>query len=384
MRQAAITTTLVASHSNDNETIPTVNTVVPFYPFPRTKNSLQRIGGGKLANCAFIGHFDTWLYRLSRSLAGWAMADLLVASGGGHLAQLYRLANRLPQACQERTWITFDTPQSRSLLAGQDVHYLPYTGSRAYVQTARNALSAHGILRGRRYQRVISTGAAPALSFLPMTLLHRAEPIYIESAARSSGPSLTGRVLGRTPGIRLFTQYERWADHTWRYAGSVFDGFEPAPSRRAPEIRRIVVTLGTIGFEFRRLLERLIEIIPAEVSVLWQVGGTATDRLPIEAVATLSSDQLDHELRGADVVVAHAGIGSALAALDAGRCPVLVPRERAHCEHIDDHQEQIADELNARGLAIHRSVDELTYADLERAAGLAVATRSDVPPLSLY
>jgi UDP-N-acetylglucosamine--N-acetylmuramyl-(pentapeptide) pyrophosphoryl-undecaprenol N-acetylglucosamine transferase len=311
------------------------------------------------------------------------MADLLVASGGGHLAQLHRLVDRLPQPSQERTWITFDTPQSRSLLAGQDVRYLPYTGSRAYLQTARNAWTAHGVLREHRYRRVISTGAAPALSFLPLTLLHEAEPIYIESAARSGGPSLTGSILSRTPGVRLFTQYEHWADRKWRYAGSVFDGFEAAPSGAPRTVERIVVTLGTIGFGFARLIERLIEIVPPHVSVLWQVGGTDVRRLPIDGVASLSSSELDEEMQRADVVVAHAGIGSALAALDAGRCPVLVPRERAHGEHIDDHQRQIASELDLRGLAVHRSVESLTYDDLERAAAQAIRPRSDVPRLRL-
>lgn len=301
------------------------------------------------------------------------MTDLLVASGGGHLAQLSRLADRLPNSSEKRTWVTFDTPQSRSLLAGQDVRYIPYTGSRAYVKTVRNSWTAHDIMRDHRYRRAISTGAAPALSFLPVALLHGAEPIYIESAARSEGPSLTGRLLSRIPGVRLFTQYEQWADRRWRYAGSVFDGFEAAPSAGSGTVARIVVSLGTIGgFGFRRLLERLIEIIPTDVSVTWQVGNTDTGQMPIDGIVSLPSRNLDEEMKKADVVVAHAGIGSALAALDAGRCPVLVPRERAHGEHIDDHQRLIAAALDSRGLAIHRSVDSLTYNDLRYAAAQAV------------
>jgi UDP-N-acetylglucosamine--N-acetylmuramyl-(pentapeptide) pyrophosphoryl-undecaprenol N-acetylglucosamine transferase len=308
------------------------------------------------------------------------MTDLLVASGGGHLAQLSRLADRLPNPSEKRTWVTFDTPQSRSLLAGQDVRYIPYTGSRAYLKTIRNSWTAHSIMRDDRYRRVISTGAAPALSFLPVARLHGAEPIYIESAARSEGPSLTGRLLSRISGVRLFTQYERWADHRWRYAGSVFDGFEAAPSADSATVARIVVSLGTIGdFGFGRLLKRLIEIIPADVSVMWQVGSTETRQLPIDGIV---SRELDEEMKRADVVVAHAGIGSALAALDAGRCPVLVPREQAHGEHVDDHQRLIADALDHRGLAIHRSVGSLTYDDLKRAAGQAVQV-ANVPRLAL-
>jgi UDP-N-acetylglucosamine transferase subunit ALG13 len=311
------------------------------------------------------------------------MSDLLVASGGGHLAQLSRLADRLPNPSEKRTWVTFDTPQSRSLLAGEDVRYIPYTGSRAYMKTLRNSWTAHSMMRTGRYRRVISTGAAPALSFLPVALLHGAEPIYIESAARSDGPSLTGRLLSRIAGVRLFTQYEQWADQRWRYAGSVFDGFEAAPVGGSKAVARIVVSLGTIGgFGFARLLERLIEIVPADVSVMWQVGNTDARRLPIDGIVSMPSRELDKEMRRADVVVAHAGIGSALAALEAGRCPVLVPREHAHGEHVDDHQRLIADALDRRGLAIHRPVGSLSYDDLERAAARAVHV-ADVPCLEL-
>jgi UDP-N-acetylglucosamine--N-acetylmuramyl-(pentapeptide) pyrophosphoryl-undecaprenol N-acetylglucosamine transferase len=194
---------------------------------------------------------------------------------------------------------------------------------------------------------------------------------------------LTGSILSRTPGVRLFTQYEQWADRKWQYAGSVFDGFEAAPGDEPRRPERVVVTLGTIDFGFPRLLRRLVDIIPPDVSVLWQVGGTNPQGLPIDAVASLSSEALDEEMRRADVVVAHAGIGSALAALDAGRCPILVPREHAHGEHIDDHQRQIATELELRGLAIQRPPESLAWADLERAAGLTVRARRDVPRLRL-
>lgn len=310
------------------------------------------------------------------------MADLLVASTGGHLAQLFRLVTRIPQLSDEQTWVTFDTPQSRSLLVGRDVRHLPYTGSRAYAQTLRNTWTARGVLGARRYDRVISTGAAPALSFLPLARLHGAEPIYIESAARSEGPSMTGRLLSRVPGVRLYTQYEQWANARWSYAGSVFDSFEAAPGAGSGKLERIVLTLGTIGgFGFVRLLERLIAIVPPEATVLWQVGDTDADHLPIDAVQSMPSSELDAAMRAADVVVAHAGIGSALSALDAGRCPILVPRERAHGEHVDDHQALIATALDARGIALMRSPDVLSREDLLEAAGRGVRSSAAPPEL---
>ena len=82
----------------------------------------------------------------------------------------------------------------------------------------------------------------------------------------------------------------------------------------------------------------------------------------------------------ADVLVAHAGVGTALAALEVGKCPVLVPRRVSHGEHVDDHQIQIAKELSARGLALSVDADDLTLDDLMVAAQSRVSTVAVDPP----
>ncbi len=82
------------------------------------------------------------------------------------------------------------------------------------------------------------------------------------------------------------------------------------------------------------------------------------------------------------MVIAHAGVGSALTALEAGRLPILVPRLERFGEHVDDHQLQIADHLQNRGLALARSPETLAVSDLEHAAGLRV-TQSPPPPFRL-
>jgi UDP-N-acetylglucosamine--N-acetylmuramyl-(pentapeptide) pyrophosphoryl-undecaprenol N-acetylglucosamine transferase len=58
-----------------------------------------------------------------------------------------------------------------------------------------------------------------------------------------------------------------------------------------------------------------------------------------------------------------------------------VPRRLAHGEHVDDHQIQIAQELARRGLAVSVEADALTVEDLRRAAGRAVTTLAEEPPL---
>jgi len=158
----------------------------------------------------------------------------------------------------------------------------------------------------------------------------------------------------------------------------VLDEFVVRPREEGASTRRVLVTVGTL-FPFRRLVDRLLEILPPEVEVVWQLGTTPVDDLPIETHPSLTPTRLQAEAVAADVIVAHAGIGSALLALNAGSVPILVPRELRRGEHIDNHQREIADELAARGLAIAASVAQLTLSDLERAASHSVTT-PQMPP----
>jgi UDP-N-acetylglucosamine--N-acetylmuramyl-(pentapeptide) pyrophosphoryl-undecaprenol N-acetylglucosamine transferase len=311
------------------------------------------------------------------------MTTLLVASTGGHLHQLHELRPRLVGVDADVVWVTFDTPQSRSLLEGQEVVHVPHTRTRDYLNVARNTATAVRLLRDRDVRGVVSTGAGIALSFLPLARALGREAHYIESATRSGGPSLTGRLLQGVPGVRLYTQHRRWEGGRWRFAGSVFDGFDVADTGSA-QAGRIVVTLGAHEqFGFRRLLERLVAIVPADAQVLWQTGATAADGLPIEARPYIPAGELLSAMRDADVVVAHAGTGSALAALEAGRCPILVPRDPARGEHVDDHQQQIARELDDLGVAIGRDVEDLTAGDLLLAAGRSVRRAARPAPFRL-
>jgi UDP-N-acetylglucosamine transferase subunit ALG13 len=315
------------------------------------------------------------------------LSTLLVASAGGHLKQLLRLAPRIPQLDRDVVWVTYRTSQSESLLAGQRVVFGRPLESRDYAGVAANMWLAARLFhqQGDRFARVISTGSAIALSFIPVARAHGIPCHYIESAARAAHPSQTGRLLRRVPGVALYTQYEAWASPPWRYLGSVFDDFVAELDRRPRAgLRRVVVTLGTSAmYGFRRLVERVASILPAGVEVTWQTGVTDVGGLGIPARPFIPADELDRAIRQADVVVTHAGTGSALSALEAGRCPVLVPRRRGKGENVDDHQELLAAELARRGLAIDARAETLTLADLVTSMRRRVTRRLDPPPLHL-
>ena len=316
------------------------------------------------------------------------MTTLLVATIGGHLTQLADLMPRLDPVDDDRFWITNPSPQSESLLAGEDVVWVPEVGSRDFRGVACSALSARRVRRDRRPTRAISTGSGIALGYLPYLAARGVECHFIESAARVEGPSLTGRLLARVPGVRMYTQYPHNATSRYHYRGSVFDGFERI-DRVARPIERVLVTVGTIPEQFTSLVARLLPLIGAggelersqgrAPEVVWQTGQTDVSSFPIVARPFVPAAELDRLVTDADLVVAHAGVGSALTALRSGQCPVLVPRRAARAEIVDDHQVQVAETLHRQSIAVHAEVGDLSLEVLLRAATASVVRRN-VPP----
>ncbi|MGW4940051.1 glycosyltransferase [Actinoplanes sp. NPDC004185] len=310
------------------------------------------------------------------------MTTLLVASTGGHLAELHDLTPRL--GVGERRWVTFDSPQSRSLLDGEDVVFVPPATSRDLVGAVKDLIAAERMFRRERYERVISTGASVALAFFLPATRAGVPCSYIESATRTEGPSLTGRLAARVPRTRLYTQYPAWADDTWQYGGSIFDAFEAEPVAEPRAVSKVVVTLGTHErYTFPRLLNHLVTLLPPEWDVLWQVGSTVVDKMPAGARKQVPITEMRQALAEADVVISHAGVGSALAAMQAGKRALYVPRRKAFGEHVDDHQVAMARELEGRKLVVAREAPEVGLEDLAEAAAWRVRASPGVAPFRL-
>ena len=310
------------------------------------------------------------------------MTTMLVAISGGHLAQLHMLAPRITGG-DHVVWMTDDTAQSRSLLDGERVYHVPSRPPRDAVGVLRDTRVAQRAFAEHRIDRVVSSGAQIALSALIPALLHRVPFSYVESATRVTGLSATGKLVDHIPSVRRYVQYPSRASGRWRYALSVFDGFKVEPVNERP-ITRAVVTLGGNGdFGFRRLVESAHRALPDDTRVLWQTGSTDASGLGIDAVPSVSSATLSAELTAADVVIGHAGTGTALAALSAGKVPVLAARSVDHGEHIDSHQDDLAAFLAERGLAVVCPADDITYDDLREASRWRVSRRDDLEPVAI-
>jgi UDP-N-acetylglucosamine--N-acetylmuramyl-(pentapeptide) pyrophosphoryl-undecaprenol N-acetylglucosamine transferase len=306
---------------------------------------------------------------------------LLVASAGGHLQELLHL---LPSVgAGARVWVTYDTPQARSMLENEELVPAHHPTTKHLPNAVRNYRLARQVLAAREVGRLVSTGAAVAVPFVQVASRRGIPCHYIESATRVLGPSLSGRMLERVPRVHLYRQLGEWGGHRWQDGPSVFDGYEVSGVTDVAPPNSVVLSLGTHQFPFPALVDRVQEYFATDTAVTWQLGATPArpglrgrteDRLPAEELARLAAE--------VDVVVGHAGVGLALTALSAGKVPVLVPRRRARREHTDDHQVQLARELDRLGLAVVAEVGELTFEHLERAAALRVVRR-DPPPFEL-
>ena len=326
------------------------------------------------------------------------MTTLFVATTGGHLAQLDGLSRRIPDDEGGSFWVTHANEQSTSLLAGRDVDYVPYIGFHSVPGVVRAMPHAHRLYRERAITRAVSTGSGIALAYLPYLAARGVECHYIESAARVTGASSTGKLLRRCPGVHTHAQYPHWTDSGWHYGGSSFDVYQPRrldQPRELGEVARVVVTVGTAGeFPFRRLMEPLAALLGEDgplskaverpVEVLWQTGCTPVDGLDITATPFLPAAELNTALANADFVVAHAGTGSAMAVLDGGRFPLLALRKQRHGEAGDDHQQDLAAELSRRGLAATiADPAELTVDDLLATLDTAIIKTDNPPPFHL-
>jgi UDP-N-acetylglucosamine:LPS N-acetylglucosamine transferase len=117
---------------------------------------------------------------------------LLVASSGGHLAQL--LALRPWWQDRDRSWVTFGTEDARSQLEGERAVWAYHPTTRNLPNLVRNFLLAVRVMRRERPDVVVSTGAAVAFPFFLIAKVMRVPTVYIEVYDRLDSPTLTGRL----------------------------------------------------------------------------------------------------------------------------------------------------------------------------------------------
>ncbi len=124
----------------------------------------------------------------------------------------------------------------------------------------------------------------------------------------------------------------------------------------------IFVTIGSM-FPFDRLVQAMDAWAAAhpDEEVFAQIGAGAEPQ-HMTWVRKLDRAAYGAAVTRADVVVAHAGMGTVLTAAEFGKPLILLPRRGALREHTNDHQMDTLDWLRTRP-GIHVALDETALPD---------------------
>lgn len=110
------------------------------------------------------------------------------------------------------------------------------------------------------------------------------------------------------------------------------------------------VSLGNAHQPFIRLLEAVAHLAPTlPQPVVVQHGYTPFQGKDCEAMPFVDMARFEREVERAELLILHAGAGSVIHALRAGKVPVVAPRLARHGEHVNDHQLEFARELAKAG-----------------------------------
>ncbi len=114
------------------------------------------------------------------------------------------------------------------------------------------------------------------------------------------------------------------------------------------------VAVGNATQAFPRLLDsvaRIASLLPQPVFV--QYGAYAGFCCPgCDAARFVNMSEFERRVREASLLIMHAGAGSVIHAVRSGKVPVVMPRQAALGEHVDDHQNELARELHRLGRVV--------------------------------
>jgi len=136
------------------------------------------------------------------------------------MLQLTRLAPAL--SGYRRVWVTLDAPDTRALLADEDVVWAYGPTNRSVKNLVRNLVLAWRVVRRVRPRVLATTGAGVAVPFAWIARLHGAHIVYVESLTRIDTVSLSCRLI-RPVADRIYVQWPELRTRVpkARYAGSV-------------------------------------------------------------------------------------------------------------------------------------------------------------------
>ena len=125
----------------------------------------------------------------------------------------------------------------------------------------------------------------------------------------------------------------------------------------------IFVSLGTQDKPFNRIIDYVISLkenlkeLQSE-KIIIQLGQTKLLKSDNKRIKNLENiiiyDMLKPEkmkdiIKDSDIIITHAGVGTIMECLEMGKEIIVVPRKVENLEHVNNHQEEIAFEMEKKG-----------------------------------
>jgi UDP-N-acetylglucosamine:LPS N-acetylglucosamine transferase len=253
---------------------------------------------------------------------------------GGHLELLKRLRHSF--ASFSRTWVTAAEAGADDLRRqGEGVIDVSKFSRARPFSAVRNMVSSLSLALEHRPRVVVATGAGSIVAFCLFSRLLGARVIFVETMARITSPSASGRVLSRIASRTLVQ---------WPEMGAVYPRatvcrpalLEDIATRPAPPGEGCLVAVGTHRHPFDRLLsvvDRAVGagVLPAPVRA--QSGYSSYRPTHYSSQDFLNAEELETAIEASEYVICHAGSGLIAAALRAGRKPLVLARRPSLGEH---------------------------------------------------
>lgn len=284
------------------------------------------------------------------------MKICLAASGGGHLRQLLDLEPFWAE--RDYVFVTEPTAMGESVAQRHPTEFVPHVAlgqaklghPLVMLRSAiANLAASWRIVSRHRPDVFISTGAGSMFFTGLFAKMRGAKVIVVDSFARFDRPSAFARIAGPIADWRIAQSpaaAKAWNDAECHDPLVMLDGERPA---KEP------LLFATVGatLPYERLLDYVGEakrkgLIPERVVIQTGKGARPVDGA--ECVETLDFAEMKAILAKADIAVCHGGTGSLITALQAGCRTIAIPRLFERGEHYDNHQLEITEAFEQRGL----------------------------------
>lgn len=311
------------------------------------------------------------------------MKICLIASSGGHLAELEKLSDAFPNdkiflVTYKERFLNIKIKADRSYLIKNFIvqqvdafillKILIFFFHFFYISSAQMA-----IFLKENPRIVISTGSEIAIPMFFIAKVFRRKTIFIESICRTEDISLTGKIVIKICDLFIVQWPELVKRHpSAEFHGNILNGRKDEAGVDYTKENLIFVSVGTASFDrLIKMMDEIAERLPDKI--LMQTGNSEYQPKHAEFFKFINHDEMLKVIRRSSIFVTHAGAGNISSGLDLNTPMIVVPRRKKEGEVADDHQMELSRKLARENLLIvaetSKELEEAIELNRRRSAG---------------